>query len=380
MKRVALMVDLATSFGRRVLEGVHSHPARQDWTLLADSWGDVGGEDLLNESTLDGIVIDSDEPELLSRLESFRGPVIDLSAGLRTSLSCQVTVDYAQVGRTAAEHLRERGFTSLGFLGTTRWLPSDVVENSFVLEAAEFARDISRARTARRWSGQQSRHRQELSDWLVAVPKPCGILAVDDLTGRRLLQVCRKAGFKVPEEVAVLGVGDYEMVTTVSDPTLSSVIVPARAIGMQAADCLYQFFQGSRHLRDLKLPSTSVAARRSTDALAWEDPMLRDALDWLQEHLAEPLRVPDLAGHLCVSRRLLEQRFRETLGHGPAEQLRRVRIQRSKNLLRETDLGLGPIAKMCGLGTAERLCVLFRQYLQVTPGSYRNMYSSVRNL
>lgn len=378
MKRVAFIVDLATSFGRRVLEGVHSHPARQDWILLADSWGDVGRDDLLDETTLDGIIIDSDEPELLRILENFAGPVVDLRAGLRTSLSCQVTVDYAQVGRTAAEHLRDRGFTSLAFLGTSRWPPSEVMGRSFMRAASEFASDILRSQTPRRWSGQQSTHRDELAEWLAGIPKPCGILAADDITGRRLLQACRKANWKVPDEVAVLGVGDYEMVTTVSDPTLSSVIVPARAIGLQAADCLHQFFQGCSYLPDSILPSTSVAARRSTDALAWEDPLLREALSWLREHLSEPLRVPNLANHLCVSRRLLEQRFRETLGHGPAEQLRRVRVRKAENLLRETDLGLGPIAKMCGMGTAERLCVLFRQYLQVTPGSYRNMHASIR--
>lgn len=373
------MVDLATSFGRRLLEGVHSHPARQNWVLLAESWGDVGRDDLLGEGSLDGIIVDSEEPELLKTLLAFQGPVIDLTGSLRTSRCAQVTADYTQVGRVAAEHLGDRGFLSVGFLGIGRWAPSEQMGNSFAHAAAEFARDILRYKTPRRWSGQQSRHRDEMAEWLATLPKPCGLLAADDVTGRRLLQACRKAGLRVPEEVAVLGVGDYEMVTTVSDPTLSSVIVPAREIGVQAAECLESFFQGADEFAEIKLPSPSVAARRSTDALAWEDPLLRTALEWLREHLAEPLRVPDLAGHLCVSRRLLEQRFRDTLGHGPAEQLRRVRLRRAESLLRETDLGLGPIAKMCGLGKAERLCVLFRQYLQVTPGGYRNLVGSARS-
>lgn len=368
-KRVAFMVDLATSFGRRVLEGVHTHPARQGWTLLAESWGDVGAEDLLG---VDGVIVDSQEPELLKLLATFEGPVVDLGGSLQAARCVQVSADYVQVGRVAAEHLRDRGFANVGFLGIRRWTPSDIMGQSFVGAAAEFARQISRTRTPRRWSGQQSRYREELAEWLAGLPKPCGILAADDVTGRRLLQACRRAELKVPEEIAVLGVGDYEMVTRVSDPTLSSVIVPAREIGVQAADSLQRFFQGEQPA-EVKLASPSVAARRSSDALAWEDPLLRASLSWLREHLAEPLRVPDLAEHLCVSRRLLEQRFRDTLGHGPAEQLRRVRLRRAESLLRETDLGLGPIAKMCGLGTAERLCVLFRQHLGVTPGSYRGV-------
>ena len=372
-QRVAFMVDLATSFGRKVLEGVHSHPARQQWSLLAESWGDVGWEDLLGDGSLDGIIVDSEEPELLRTLQSFAGPIVDLSASMRHPGCSIVAADYAQVGRLGAEHLRDRGFHRVGFLGIRRWAASRQIETGFLQAAEQFASQISRYQSPRRWTGQQARERENLADWLGGLPRPCGILAGDDVAGRRLLQACRKLDLPVPGQVAVLGVGDYEMVTTISDPTLSSVIVPAREIGFQAADSLHRLFREPGDLTERRVPSPAVAARRSTDSLAWEDPLLCAALEWLNEHAAESLRVPDLAEHLCVSRRLLEQRFRDTLGHGPAEQLRRLRLRRAESLLRETDLGLGPIAKMSGLGTAERLCVLFRQYLDITPGSYRSL-------
>ncbi|MBN9417367.1 hypothetical protein ABS71_19340 [bacterium SCN 62-11] len=369
-KRVAFMVDLSTSFGRRVLEGVHSHPARHGWTLLAESWGDVGGEDL---GGVDGVIVDSQDPEVLKALSAFEGPVADLGGILEGPGRVRVSPDYAQAGQVAAEHLRDRGFRNLAFLGIRRWQPSDMIGQNFAREAAEFAIGISSFKTPRRWSGQQSRYRDELDQWLAGLPGPCGVLAADDVAGRRLLQACRRAELKVPEEVAVLGVGDYEIVARVSDPALSSVIVPARELGVRAAECLEQCFQGQQP-REVLLGCPSVAARRSTDAMAWEDPLLRAALSWLRDHLAEPLKVPDLAAHLCVSRRLLEQRFQSSLGYGPAEHLRRLRLRRAGNLLRETDLSLAPIAKMCGLGTAERLCVLFRDYLGVTPGSYRDLF------
>ncbi len=377
-KRVAFMVDLATSFGRKVLEGVHSHPARQQWSLLAESWGDVGWEDLLGDGSLDGIIVDSDESELVRTLQSFGGPIVDLSGSMRHPHCSVVAADYAQVGRLGAEHLRDRGFHRLGFLGIRRWAASRQIEMGFLQAAAEFASELSRYQSPRRWSGQQARERESLAEWLSGLARPCGILAGDDVAGRRLLQACRKLDLAVPGQVAVLGVGDYEMVTTISDPTLSSVIVPAREIGFQAAASLERLFGHAGDLSERKVPSTAVAARRSTDSLAWEDPLLCAALQWLSEHATESLRVPDLAEHLCVSRRLLEQRFRDTLGHGPAEQLRRVRLRRAECLLRETDLGLGPIAKMSGFGTAERLCVIFRQYLNITPGTYRSLLPQSR--
>lgn len=370
LKKVAFMVDLATSFGRRVLEGVHSHPARQHWTLLAESWGDVGWDDLAG---VDGVLTDSEDPDCLRKLTLLRCPVVDLAGALPPERCSSVTADYAQIGQVAAQHLKDRGFVSVGFLGLRRWAASEQIGQGFVHSASDFASEIFRHKTPRRWSGQQSRYRDDLSEWAAGLPRPCGVLAADDVGARRLLQACRRLDLKVPHQLAVLGVGDYEMVTTVSDPTLSSVIVPARAIGFQAARCLHDLFQDQEKVSHCKLPTPSVAARRSTDALAWEDPLLQAALEWLNEHAGQSLRVPALAGHLSVSRRLLEQRFRDKLGHGPAEQLRRIRLRRAEALLRETDLGLGPIAKMAGLGTAERLCVLFRQYIQMTPGAYRSM-------
>ena len=73
---------------------------------------------------------------------------------------------------------------------------------------------------------------------------------------------------------------------------------------------------------------------------------------------------------------MLEQRFRAQVGHGPAEQLRRIRLSKAQQLLRETDWGLGSVARACGLQTAERLCSLFRERLQLTPNEFRQQFEA----
>lgn len=370
--RVALLVDLATSFGRRVLEGVHSHPDRQNWELLAESWGDVGAADLLVAGRPEGIIFDSQSPELLEILARVQRPLVDLTGAFTGAQASSVTADYDQVGQLAALHLRERGFTQVGYLGLLGSQLSAQIERAFLDGCSDFANSSWTHKTPRDWSGQQDAQRQALTDWLAALPRPCGVLAADDVAARRLLQACRKLAVRVPEDLGLIGVGDYEMVTFISDPNLTSVVIPAREIGYQAAQCLADMFQGEP-ARQLKLPVTSLAARRSTDLLAFESGLLREALHWMREHLAESVRIPELASYLCVSRRLLEQHFQDGLGHGPAEQLRRLRLRRAERLLRETELGLASVAKMSGLGSAERLCVLFRQHLGLTPGEYRRL-------
>ncbi|MBS2039684.1 DNA-binding transcriptional regulator [bacterium] len=370
--RVALLVDLATSFGRRVLEGVHSHPARQNWELLAESWGDFGAGDLLEGDRPDGIIFDGQSPELLQALTKVRLPMVDVQGVLNDGSASSVTADYDQVGRVAAGHLRERGFNQTGFLGLKNSPVSDLIEQAFVTASGEYTRQQVRFQTSLDWSGQQREFRQELSEWLESLPRPCGVLAADDVAARRLLQACRRLNVRVPEDLGVIGVGNYEMVTAVSDPTLSSVVIPARAIGYQAADSLHQMLSGGSISR-IRLPAPAVAARHSTDLLAFESGLMRQAMEWMQAHLTESVRIPALSSHLCVSRRLLEQHFQTALGYGPAEQLRRLRLRRAEQLLRESDLSLAVISRMSGLVTAERLCVLFRQYLNLTPGEYRKM-------
>ncbi|MBX3170532.1 MAG: substrate-binding domain-containing protein [Candidatus Eremiobacteraeota bacterium] len=375
--RVALLVDLATSFGRRLLEGVHSHPARQQWDLLAESWGDVGAADLLDAGSPAGIILDSQSPELLQTLNRVDRPIVDLTGAVVHPRATSVTTDYRQVGQVAAQHMKERGFANLAFLGLRRSQPSEQIGQAFAAAARSWARRVDRFKTPRDWSGQQNHQRRALAEWVQSLPRPCGVLAADDVAAHRLLQICWRLELEVPQQLAVLGVGDYEIVSKVCDPSLSSVVIPAREIGVQAAACLARLMAGQT-VAPVKLPAPAVAARRSTDLLAFEDDLLRRAVDWMNGHLAETIRVPQLADHLCVSRRLLEQHFQDVLGYGPAEQLRRIRLHQAERLLRETDLGLASVARMTGLGTAERLCVLFRQYLQLTPGEYRRMLPAVR--
>ena len=375
--RIALLVNLATSYGRRILEGVHSHPCRAGWELLAESWGDIGMSDLLSGEPADGLIVDGIDSQIQQLLERNPKPVVDISGETGVAGPSRVHADFSQIGRIAAEHFQERGFTRLGFLGLYRSRSSREIGNAFAAACSPFAAHLHRHNTSLNWSGQRFKQRASLMAWLSSLPRPCAVFAADDITARRLLQCCRSLGLQVPQQIAVLGVGDYEMVHTVSDPSLSTVIVPAREIGFRAADSLHQLLQTGTAVH-LKSPSPSIAARRSTDSLAWEDPIIVEALEWLQEHAAEKVRIPDVATDLSLSRRSLEQRFQAPLGHGPAEELRRIRLRRAQQLLRETDWGLGPVARAVGLVTPERLCTLFRKQMNLTPGEYRNLLPQPR--
>ena len=111
--------------------------------------------------------------------------------------------------------------------------------------------------------------------------------------------------------------------------------------------------------------------RLSTDFLAIEDPELVSALRHIRTSACTGINVDDVVRHCKISRSTLERRFIKHLGIGPKEQLMRVRFERVKSLLRETDYDLLQIAHLTGFRTKAHLITAFQNYAGTTPGQYR---------
>ena len=367
-----MLLNLITSYGRRILEGLSSHPLWADWELLAESWGDVGAEDLLSGEHADGVIVDTTDKRFADVLLGSGIPTVVVAGAVEDPTWGSVTPDFSQAGRLAAQHFLENGFDHLAFLGTCHHASRESA-SSFLERASRQGATVSFHTTRLSWRGHRQQQRERLTEWLMTLPRPCGVFAADDIPARRVLQACRRLGLRVPQDMAVLGMGDYEMVNTVTRPPLSTVVVPAREIGLRAAECLGMLLQGREPIpsRHISIPSPSIAARRSTDLLAWNDPLVVASLDWLKQHVGDRVRMPELARFVSVSRRLLEQHFQQTIGHGPAEALRRIRIRQAQRLLRETDWNLRAVARASGLQSPERLCAVFRERMSITPGRFR---------
>jgi LacI family transcriptional regulator len=121
----------------------------------------------------------------------------------------------------------------------------------------------------------------------------------------------------------------------------------------------------------LLLPPTRVVVRHSTDILAIEDEMVRDALRMIRNHATEGIRVLDVVRELAVARRALEQRFVRLIGRTPAAEIRRVRIEEAKRLLVETDRSIADIGRATGFGHQDLFSRVFRSGVGETPSQFR---------
>ena len=281
--------------------------------------------------------------------------------------------------RLAAEHLLERGLRHFAYVGVHGRVWSERRREGFsqrVHEAGFEARVYAppRATRDRDWEREQP----VLARWLSELPRPIGLLACDDERGREVLEACRVGGRQVPEEIAVVGVDNDELLCELADPPLSSVALNAEAGGYRAAALLDQMMRARlrgratrTRARRLLIEPLRVVTRRSTDIIAQGDPEIAAALRFLQDHAGELIGVSDVVKRLLISRRALEIRFRQAVGRTIREELERIRLERAKRLLLETDHSIARVAEAAGFHSSSYLAQVFRKSFGQTPARYR---------
>ncbi|MFD4373203.1 GlxA family transcriptional regulator [Streptomyces sp. NPDC058486] len=101
---------------------------------------------------------------------------------------------------------------------------------------------------------------------------------------------------------------------------------------------------------------------------------------WVMEHLDRPLTLTDLARHAGVSVRTLSRRFRAETGVSPLQWLLRRRVERARELLETTSLGMDAVARASGLGSADSLRGHLLRRTGLTPSAYRASFTRVARL
>lgn len=381
---VAVLVDTATGWGRRLVRGIVNYSQHGPWSL----WIKSGGQDapvwLPPGWRGDGIIARVGTPAAARRVRAAGVPVVNISAIELPGVDFpRVATDLPAAGRMAAEHLLERGFAHFAYYGLSHRAYVERHYDGFAQAVRGVCRDCpfyattfaagAGARTA--WVTRQ----RGLARWLKTLAKPVAIVAWTTELGRELIHACRRGGLLVPEQVAVLAADNDELLCEACTPSLSGIALTSERIGFEAARLLDGLMRGARAPKGpLLLEPTGVVTRQSTDTLAVDDPELARAVAFIRARATDPIQVHDVLREVPVSRRWLERRFREVLGRGPAAEIRRVRLARAKRLLAETDMPVPEVARRAGFGSREYLAAVFKAELDLSPRQYRNRYQARR--
>lgn len=370
--RVQIVADPGWEYFREAVLGARHYGFETGRLEFADRWldhelrGDLGR--LVESDGIQGIVATLHTPALERRFAKLPVPVVNVSNGPISSRVPLVTQDDEAVGRLAAAHLLACGCRNFGFWGDPGTAYSEQRLSGFrtALAEAGFSTAIGLAKeNSARWAA-------DLRVWLSKLPRPVGVFGVNDTHALAVIRSAHKSGLRVPEDVAVLGAGDENFWVDFERVPLSSIKLPPRAIGYEAAALLDRLITGKpRNPSAPRLPVTEVAQRRSTDIIFCQNAAVGRALRYIREHALENPYVEDVARAAGVSRSQLKAVFRREVGRTVLGEIQRIRVRRAQSLLTETDLPMSRIAEVCGFPDSPRFTVRFRKATGTTPSAYR---------
>jgi LacI family transcriptional regulator len=211
--------------------------------------------------------------------------------------------------------------------------------------------------------------------WLNSLPKPIAIMACDDNQAHHIVEAAGHAGILIPDDVAVLGVDNDELVCDLSDPPLSSIALATEKGGYEAARLMEKMIATNTCVAsDVVVKATQVVTRHSTDIFASKDKYIVNALKYIHDNLDKNLKVDQVLKEVPLSRRSLEKRFVQTTGYPVYEYIYNQRIEKFTQKLLETDMTIFEIALDLGLSDSKNIARQFKQIKGLTPVEYRKMY------
>ena len=95
------------------------------------------------------------------------------------------------------------------------------------------------------------------------------------------------------------------------------------------------------------------------------------ALDYIYNHLHEPITVDDVAREVGVSRGYFSTLFKKEMGIGVAEYIVKKRMEAARNMLRYSDMSYAEISEILAFSSQSHFTAVFKKYHGVTPKEYR---------
>jgi len=318
------------------------------------------------------------DSEDLEKFSSLQVPIIVSAAVKKPDFrySLILTNDNA-IGRMGAEHLIERGFRNFAYCGYKNMFWSQKRADAFqqMVNEAGFVSHIYKYHKLKSISDWEQ-ELVSLVDWLTSLPKPIGIMACNDDRAQEIAEASNTAGFKLPFDIAVLGVDNDDQVCEISNPPLSSIALDIEPVGYRAAKLLDKMMSGEKlSAQKLVVEPSRVVMRQSTDVVAVSDPLVSQAVRFIRDNSKKLIQVEDVLQAVGASRRNLHDRFIKSLDRSVHEEIKRTRINAIIQLMLETDMTISQIAYELGYSSADHIGRYFKQATGVTPAAYRKRHA-----
>lgn len=327
----------------------------------------------------DAVIVNYDDPDLVNLANNSGLPQIGVGA------SCHNLADYPKTPYVAANnhliieqaftHLYNKGIKNFAFYSMPlndkcRWVGEREISFKKIMAEKGLNGIIYSGDTVTldNWLTVQAK----LAEWISSLPKNTGIIAVNDIRARQILQVCEATGIKVPEQLCVIGIDNDDTVNCLSNIPLSTIVQGTEEMGYKAAELLHKSFNGI----DIGLPRIlidpkEVQGRRSTDYKSLTDPLVMQAMHFIRNNACKGIKTQQVLEEVQISRSNLELRFKKEMNKTIHQVIHDEKFEKSKYLLKNSPLSINEIYQLCGYPSLQYFYFLFNKNYKLTPKEYR---------
>jgi LacI family transcriptional regulator len=351
----------------RVLRGVADYARQHNWELQCRMhWthqppkpGEWHGDGIIVFVGISRVMRENSRP-IIRFVRGAGVPVVETQPHGNYFNAPKVIVPHKAVGQMAAEHFLGLNFHHCGYV-------------TFDENPLEKSRRLGFQQTVDR-AGREfhALTPQSLVRDIGRLPRSMALLAVNDPNALEVVRICRDAGFSVPEDFAVMGIDDTEIICDLAAVPLSSIDCNFERQGYEAAALLDRLMDGQPPPTDpIVVPPKGVTVRRSTDTVAMPDADAARMLRFMRDHYREKQTIQQAAAAADVSLKRTNILFRRHVGRSMFQELTRLRLEHAKALMGDPKLKLESIALESGFSNRFHFAQAFQRAIGKPPRVYR---------
>ncbi|WP_325894357.1 AraC family transcriptional regulator [Grimontia sp. NTOU-MAR1] len=381
--RLAVLLDPYFPSHARIIKGISQYLMREEIEVDVVLGNEVNQQSPdIEDIWFDGIIANYADPLQVRAFERSKLPIV---AVLEQSESMLQSFNAVSVGINAgacldmaADTLLSSGVKSIGcfeILEDTRYQTYksrvhafNVLSQRLSLTMQSFCGVLTNFQT---WKVEN----QRLIDWINSLPKPCGIIVLNESRARMVVDACLSIGYLIPEEVSIITFSESEMEYSFNKRAVTSIKIPLLSVGELCCELLIRKINRERCPNKNNLISpTGVIYGDTTNIDVSVDPIVLQVNSFIRENFKKGIKVQQVVDSTGYSRTLIERRYKEAMGYSIHKALHDAKLEYAQKLLISTNLSVGEIAKLSGYSSEEYLYRIFRTEVNMTPVDYREKW------
>ena len=381
MAKILLLTDFSSGYSRNLLKGIVRYSKEVgNWSFQRMPlyyrmlYGENGVVEWAKKWQADAIIAQLTDVNI-ELLNDLNIPIIVQNYRDRNKAVSNLTGDYFNTGVMAAKFFLNRGYRNFAFYGFKGAIWSRERADGYSHEIEKQGYKLAILENDNKDREEWSYNHTVLGNWLQSLPKPVALFACDDHFALQISETCNVHNINVPDDIAILGVDNDDLLCNISDPPLSSIVLDVENGGYNAGKLLHQLI--TKEITEpfnIVVNPLIIERRKSTEKYAVSDKNIRTILNYIEKNYANHLSVEELVKQVPLSRRVLEKKFKEETGESLYQYIQNYRIDQFTRLLITTDYSLFEAALQSGFENYKNVSRVFRKYKSLSPAEYRKRY------